>query len=201
MTTIEKVISDVTLVANCELSLESHGRWLLDRLAETRSWVLDGEPLRVGWSLFTPRRVGPRIWVHEPDFDSDPLQSTRNDISVSIGVLAQQIEVVRRVGATPLDVSFSDVIEVQREALEVPDAVLERFEVANKGHSGWIAKPRGDDSGELRRIAIFELLRTRREWLQVLCLPPGYLAVFRQADIEAILDRNDNDVWHEGVET
>lgn len=199
--TLEKVIEEVTLVANCEPSLQSHGRWLLDRLSETRSWVVEGQPLQVGWSLFTPVRVGARIWVHEPDFECDPERNTRNEISVSVGILAQQIEVVRRAGVTPRDVYFADVMEVQQGALEATDAVLERFETANRGHSGWIAKPRGDDSGELRRIPVFELLRRRREWLQVLCLPPGYMAVFRRSDIEAILDRDDNDVWHQGIET
>lgn len=200
MTRLEKAVGDVTVIANCDHALEAHGRWLLDRLADADSF-LKGAAVRVGWSRFTPKRDGNRIWVHEPDFELDPLRSTRNDISVSIGVLAQQIEVVRRVGVKPRDIFFAEAIQVQRGAFEDPDAVLERFETQNEAHSGWIAKPRGSDSGDLETIAVFELLRTRREWLQVLSLPPRYMVVFHRGEIEGILDQNDIDLWHEGIET
>lgn len=199
MTRLEKAVGDVTVIANCDHALEAHGRWLVDRLADADTF-LRGEAVRVGWSLFTPKKEGARTWVHEPDFGTNPLQSTRNDISVSIGVLAQQIEVVRRVGVKPRDVFFAETMQVQGGALESPDAVLERFETQSAGNSGWIAKPRGADSGDLKTIAIFELLRTRREWLQVLCVPPRYMAVFHGAEIEGILDQDDIDVWHEGIE-
>ena len=193
-----RAIAGREVVARCHPALERHAHWLLgvfDELDREGKDVWGGQRIEVGWSLLTLWREGERWIVHEPNFAGDPFRGTRGDVTTSLSVQAQQNDVVKRVGVEPVKVSFQDHILIGEGCLDAPDVYLQRHEPPTPSHSGWYLGPVNGDVEERENFYVYELLKRRQAVLQVLALPPGYLAVFERDRIKAVLNSADEDLW------
>jgi hypothetical protein len=196
-------LGGLKLVARCDDGLAVQARSLLELLAGLRGrgkGLADGVTVQFGWSVLTLRRRGKKLLVCEPDFDGDPFHDLREEVSCTLSVLVGMTAVVNRLGVKPVEARFDDKVVLAKSCLAERRVYLQRSE-PRPGDSGWYLGPvdrpapkKHPDSYE--SLFVFELRRRRASSLQVLALPPGYLAVFDGDEVEAIVDPNNNDVWN-----
>jgi hypothetical protein len=195
-------VRDVELVVRCDDRLAVQARSVLELLAGLHGrgkGLADGVTVQVGWSVLTLRRRKEGLQVCEPDFDGDPFRNLRDDMTCTLAVLSGMTAVLHRVGVEGVPARFDEKVVLAKGCLGGRRVHLQRSE-PEPGDSGWYVGPadgpaseQGADSYEA--MYLFQLLRTRPALLQLLALPPGYLAVLDGNDIEAVVDPDNNDVW------
>lgn len=190
------------LVVSCAPRLRSQAKWLLDflqRLYQEQGVVHDGSNIQFGWTVLLVRRVNGDLVVHAPDYEHDPFRDITPDLTLSLDVQMRQNETLRRLGLEGQVASFQDKVVAARGVLLRRRVYLERAKGAPDGDSGWYVGPvEGRNAScelELEAYYVFQLLKARPSLLKVLALPPGYLVVFSEDRIEAVLDSADVDVW------
>jgi hypothetical protein len=188
-----------TLVANCSLALHRQADWLLaalKNLADLGNPLADRTRIQVGWSVLTLRQNGSELAVCEPDFAGNPLANVVEDVTRTLLVLAQQRDVLRRLGQPGQFAMFQDKVVLAAGCLERPQVYLERSKTISRTDSGWYIGP-VEDAGPVKYEAryVFQLLDLRPALLQVMALPPGFVAVFEGDAITAVLNEAGEDVW------
>jgi hypothetical protein len=196
MREVSKLVGGKPVSVACTAGQEPLAEDLLQTLARIseRDGLRPGSKVRFGWSVLTVReRTGGGLEVCEPDFDGDPLTQIRPQVSTTLGVLAQQTVLARRVGVTPVDVGFEQKLVVARGALDSTRLHLFRSDPASGDDSGWTVTsddaPGGvddPDSFETRRL--FDFLHLRPVVLSALCLPPEFAVVIDGDRIETVFD-------------
>jgi hypothetical protein len=91
-----------TLRLECADSLAAHAEWAIIQIARgirAGGKLTTGQQIQFGWSILTIVRSGTEFVVCEPDFDRDPTRDVRQDLSTTLGVQAEMLDAVRRVGA------------------------------------------------------------------------------------------------------
>jgi hypothetical protein len=195
-------VGDIELVACCDDAFARQAQSLLEAVASFRGegkGLADGVTIQFGFSLLTLRQQGDQLLICEPDYDGDPFADIRPDVTRTLAVLTGQVAVLRRLGVEPVEVRFNDLVVAARGCLEQRRVYLQRGE-PEQGDSGWYIGPVDTPAPEQKpenfeSFYLFELLSRRAPLLQVLGLPPDYLAVFDGDRIEAVLDENDTNVW------
>lgn len=185
------------VVVQCADSLHQQASFLLDLIKGIEKekgpgFLKDGTRLQIGWSILTLRTRGSELLVCEPDFDGNPSQSTRDDVSSTLLVQAQQSDFLRGLGLGGTPVSFQDKVVLAKGCLDDPKIYLER-KPPSQGDSGWFIG-RVDKFGnnkDLEALYVFQLLKRRPALMQVLLLPPGFLIVIEGDRIESILNGKD----------
>jgi hypothetical protein len=71
--------------------------------------------------------------------------------------------------------------------------------VPEKGDSGWYIGEVDQPQNELKAIYSYQLLPLRPALLKVLALPVGYVVVFENDRIEAILNEQNEQLRFEGI--
>lgn len=205
MTKYTRPVGRATLVVQCSSALAAQAEWLLDTIgafAQEGKGLADGVRVQVGWSLLTLQQRDAGLVVCEPAFADDPASGLSEDLTTTLTVLAQQRDILARLGVTGQPAVFNEKIVLYRGALDVEHIYLER-NAPTPGDSGWYIGPvEGGEADEdadpndvYEAILVYHLLRTRPSLLQVLALPPGYLVVFQGQQIEAVLDESGVNVW------
>jgi hypothetical protein len=195
MITRSRIISGKRFTASCADALQPHAEWLLslfERIEKERGsgFLEDGARIQVGWSLLSIRREGDALVIVEPDFSGNPFETSRADLTTTLSVQAQQNDVLTALGLPGTAVSFRDKIVFAKGCLDQPHIYLER-QAPKPGDSGWFIGEVKKPQSELAAIYVYQLLKIRPEILKVLALPVGYVVVFRDTAIEAVLnDKN-----------
>jgi len=155
-------------------------------------FLRDGTRLQVGWSILTLRSRESALIVCEPDFDGDPFKSTRDDVSCTLLVQAQQNDTLRGLGLSGVPVSFQDKIVLAKGCLGDAKIYLER-KPPTQGDSGWFIGrvDKSANNKDLEAVYVYQLLKRRAALMKILLLPPGFLIVFEGDRIESILDDKD----------
>jgi len=184
------------IVVQCEDYLHRQAVFLVDLLKQTQPELIgEGNRLRVGWSILTFRSRDDELLVCEPDFSGNPFESTRDDVTWTLLVLARQQDCLRDLGLAEVPVCFHDKIVIAAGCLGESKIYLER-KPPKAGDSGWyIGRP--DPSGnntDLEAIYVYQLLESRPLLMQYLLLPPGYLIVLEGERVLEVLDENDRPV-------
>jgi hypothetical protein len=205
MTKYTRQVGDATLAVQCRSALEAQAAWLLDTISAFKSQgkgLADGVRIQVGWSLLTLQQRGGELVVCEPAYADNPFSALSDDVSATLTVLAQQRDLLAKLGVQGAFALFNEKIVLLRGALNVEHIYLERSE-PTAGDSGWyIAPVEGDapdesaDPNEVyESIYVYQLLQSRPSLLPVLALPSGYLVVFQGQQIEAVLNESGVNVW------
>ncbi len=199
-----------TLVTNCAPRLEAPARALLETLAARDAQgppLADGSTIDFGWSRLTLRADDDELVVHEPDFRADPTTQTLPFVDDTLQVILDQVQLCQRVGAEAQDVRWNQVLVLRPGALEQPRVYLERQPSPNPRFSGWYlgpVPPRGElrpahetatPAGALEELTVAQVYARRPELLAALALPTGWLAVFADEIVEAILNPRNENVW------
>lgn len=192
----EVKIGPERIVVTCADTLSNQAEWLLGLLARLYSQgvpIEEGKKIQFGWSMLSfIRREDGVLMVCEPDFTNDPFTRFREDISDTLVIQGKQNSLAERLGVIPCPPSFQDKIVLEKGCLATSRVYLERRSTS-PGDSGWYIGNRdsGDKSPELDAIFVYQLLKLRPDILPVLCLGVGYLVIFGESGLEAIINEKD----------
>ncbi len=197
-TTLPK--SHQTLSVSCSKALSEQARWLLDLLTKMNSTgkeMFDGTTIQLGWSILSLRSSGSTLCVCEPNFDTNPFRETRDDLTCTLTIQAQQNEVLRKLGLDGVPAVFDEKIVLSKECLSMQRVYLERSAGNVKGDSGWFVGPAesAPKRTEHEAVYVYQLLRLRPTLMQVLALPPGFMVVLDGNLIEAVLNERNENLW------
>jgi hypothetical protein len=195
-------LGDMTLVLRCTEAWDLQARAVLQMLAGLRGrdkGLADGVTVQLGWSMLTLQRLGRDLIVHEPDFARDPFHDLRDDVTVTLAVLARQAAVLNRVAVKGVPVRWDDKMVIARGCLGERRVYMQRAD-PRPGDSGWYVGPvdlpgPGKDPGGYEAVYVFEVLNLRDPLLQMIALPQRYLVVFDGDKVEAIVDGDDKNRW------
>ncbi|BFH13660.1 hypothetical protein WJ0W_003959 [Paenibacillus melissococcoides] len=197
----KKVIGNRKIVANCEEFLSAQAEWLLELIKETNgsNQIYNGMKIQVGWTIFTLIEQNKLLEILAPNYDTNPFTETSKDLSVSLSVQLSQNHVLQKLNLDGEASLFQDKIIMPKGAIDFERVYLERSKNYNEGDSGWYLGPvEGEDENpELVAYYIYQLLNLRPSLLKALAIPRGYIVVFDNDNIEAVLDENDNNIWLE----
>jgi hypothetical protein len=193
------------LLAKCNSSLLTQAQAILRHLDLTEDATgkfRHGSKVGLGWSVATMQRDAGGLRVEEPDFDSDPVTNTRDDISVSLTVLGGQQYVQQLARKSAVPAPFYSKIIVGGDALLHDRVYLQRSAVADPLDSGWYIGPIADDVPSQPYVGLrsFDLLRGRPELLQALALPVGWVVLFDAKRLTKIVDAEDRIIFEEGIQ-
>jgi len=200
---IRKRIGQTVLRARSAAGLESQTEWLLSTVSKFHGQgkgLADGIIVQVGWSLLRMRSDGNELAVCEPDFDGNPFKDFRDDVTTTLMVLASQNTVLSKVGVERSALRFDEKVVMKKGVLSEARIYAERQD-PRPGDSGWYVGPRSKGGAapgvdELEAKWVFEFGKLRPCLLDVMALPPGYVAIFDGERIEGIADPNDRDLWN-----
>jgi len=189
------------MVVQCAAHLKEQAEWLLKTLNKLQvpGKVFDsGVKEQIGWSTLTLQKRGSELLVCEPDFWGDPFRNIREDVTCTLTIFAKQSKVLSILGIEGVPTTFEEKITLSPKCLDAGRIYLKREEPKFPGDSGWYIgrseKPSVGDKHEV--MYAYQLLDHRAELLQVLSLPPGFLAVFNGDSIDAIINDKNEDVWN-----
>ncbi|WP_437942620.1 immunity protein Imm33 domain-containing protein [Sorangium sp. So ce341] len=203
---LTRTIRGNQIVVNVPPSLAPLGDDLLTKLAELDAkgpGLREGSTIAFGWAKLTLKDDVDELVVVEPDYSGDALHDTFGDVGDTLRVIANQLRVCKRVGATPQDTWYASRVLFKRGALDERCVYLERRSPRHEDDSGWYIGP-AEGPAEQRRVVtaddldsmyVYELHKRRRELLDAMALPVGYLAVFSDSAIVHVLDPQNEDVW------
>lgn len=205
MTEFRLKAGSITLVTNCADELSDQVKWLLEtinRLHEQGLPLEDKKRIQFGWTLLTLKRRDSEIVVCEPDYSGIPLSDVVEDVTRTLWVQAQQVDVLRKLGIEGSPARFQDKVVLARGCLDEPGVFLQRQEIQEPGDSGWFigrVEEASDAGGEYEGLCVYQLLFRRPALLRVMALPPEFVVVFNGDRIESILDSQDRPVWPTGT--
>ncbi|GEM_PF-5773607 len=194
-----KVSANVSGLAYTHLS--SFRQWLESYLEQRREALREDEIIPYGWCPIRLRKCAGVLHLQEPDFDKDPLNHWRSELSTSLIVREQQAEVFRKIDL------FDDLREVPSMFNQKVTAVngvfgskrifLSRTAVDDPLDSGWHCGNLDDDSedDQLEAIYAYQLLKIRPSLLQAMSLPQNFLIVFEGDQIQDVVNDEDQSVW------
>lgn len=205
-----RALGSRTLVVDCAARLEPQAQALLSTLAARDTHgppLADGTTVDFGWSRLTLRAEDDTLVVHEPDFRGDPTTQTLPFADDTLQVILDQVQLCQRVGAEPQDVRWNQLLVLQSGILDQPRVYLERQSSSNPRFSGWYlgpVPPRGElrpahetppSSGKLEELTVAQVYARRPELVAALALPNGWLVVFADQIVEAVLNPQNVNVW------
>jgi hypothetical protein len=184
------------ILAECSPEHERRAASVLDVFAKLAGPGAPPRPdtqIRFGWSLLRLAEDGDALRVTEPDFAVWPEERWVPTIDVTLEVLAAQTSLLHHLDVDGEDAFFDQAVIAAPRALAEPDVFLRRTDSASAEDSGWLLGT-VDDSEALTRgqalesVLIASLVDRRRELLQALALPIGFIVVMSGSSIEQVFD-------------
>lgn len=205
-----RVIGEQIVVVRADV--ETHGE--LDQLFN-HLWTIkdqgavfrDGQPIAIGWTtvylaLRKAADGSTYFMAQEPEYDGDPENVRRDDLSATLRVLAEQRSVLERSGSEAQAVNFDQHLLTVRGALEAENVFLMRVSSPGGRMTGWRLAPTDVQMGdfEVDSIPVYELLAKRPALVSALILPDAWMAYFQGEELVALVDPANAVAWsHEGA--
>ena len=127
--------------------------------------------------------------VCEPDFDDDPHQNFRDNITTSLAVVSSQAAWLHRLETRGEPARANTVVTWTDAALATGTFFLRRRTPVSDNDSGWHLGARdAAQASEIRSGLLHEWLRLRPESLPFLALPPGWIVLFDDGSPIALFD-------------
>ena len=193
-------IGERTLAVNAGDALAPEAEWLLETIRgvyERGGELKDGTTVEVGWTVLTLKERDGALVVCEPDYAHDPFAGLKEDVSLTLLLLGQQNDVLKRVGAEMVPARFDEKVVVAEGVLAARKIYLHRQPKTSDDDSGWYVGyfdgPEGDPA--YQSLYVFEVLKERRDLGRVLGLPFGYVVVFDGDQIIGIQNDREQEVW------
>jgi hypothetical protein len=188
------------LVTEVDDDLEPAGRDVLAELAECDQRgprLATGSKVSFGWTMLILEETEPGVLaVREPRYAADDPRETQYGVSETVRVLVGQLAVCKLAEVAPRAAWFGSAVAMDPAALTASKVYLQRHEPTSEIDSGWyLGCVDGDGPAidELRRIGVWQIIAQRRALSSALALPPGYLAVFVDDQIDAIVDADNRE--------
>lgn len=184
----------------CRDELRDQANWLaklVEGRATSETDLVEGATFQVGWSILKLVATTDGLALCEPDFDSDPFNCFRNDVSATLDVLLKQRELLARIRCSPVDIRFDDKVVILKGCLEEEGVYGERSQ-PKSGDSGWYFGPTRDHPTpgvvDLEAILAFQLLHRRPQLLTAMCLPVKWIVVWHGTEIKGIANEDNQEV-------
>lgn len=165
--------------------------------------IKDGFRIRAGFSTFMLSEHGIGFDIAAPDYTDDPLTVLTTDLTLALHVQYRQVLLLHKYGIVGKAIHFYDKIAVAKGALEKELVSMQRF--AELGGSGWSVETftldedgtaRPVEAEDYEAVYAYELISRRPELIDALCLPDGYIAVYRGKELIELLDDNNESVMN-----
>jgi hypothetical protein len=173
----------------------------LEKLDAKGPPIKEGSRIAYGWSQLTiADNLAERgtLEVQEPDFDGDPMHDTRSGVYDTTDVLFLQGRLCKQLKVEPTAAWFAHGVVLMRGVLDQKKVYLQRQAPSSQQDTGWYigpvdkkAQPKPED---LETLPVWKIFQQRRNLLEAMALPVGYLAVFNGSYLEAVLDPNNREV-------
>lgn len=193
------------LSASCSIDLHIQAIAMLNKFKAMG--VKKGQTIKFGSTILLIRENNGNtrdLIVYEPDFSaSDPINSWKDDLTQTLKVTRNQALLLKNIGLKNGECSFFEKIVVIKNILDYPNIYMQRQEVDRKRDSGWFIGYADrshddmdmDDSNNYESMYIYELTQKRPELLELICLPIGYIVVFENYAVKAILNNEDQVIF------
>ena len=179
---------------NCRDELTEQAIWLstvVENIGQKHMNLVNGARFQIGWSILKLVATPKGLILCEPDFDSDPFQRFREDVSSTLAVLSAQRDLVSKVGCEPEEVRFDDKVIIFKGCLDESGLYGQRSPPST-GDSGWYFGPtrehRAPTVNDLEAVWVYELLHRKPALLPALCLPANWMVVWEGSEIVGIAD-------------
>lgn len=198
MKTFEMNIFNKKFLASSEKDLNIQVNTLfmvLKKLDDNK--LTDGFSFQVGWTIYYLSEKSKNYFeILAPDFIKDPFKNRTNDLTLALWVQLEQIHLLRQLNINGETTKFNDKVVLSKNVLKQDKIYLQRQSDVEKGDSGWYIGMVEESSNEEEIYAIYayELLTLRPELIKVLSLPEEYLIVFEGANIETILNSENEEM-------
>lgn len=119
-------IGKKALTARCNAHLSSQANWLLEtvrKIDESSGGLKDGATIRLSWTILTVKQSSTGLVLHEPDYLGNPFEETVDSVNQSLIILAQQNDVLNKLGVAGEPVLFSDKIVYTKDCLKEPKSL------------------------------------------------------------------------------
>jgi hypothetical protein len=117
---------------------------------------------------------------------------------VDFNIMLEQQELLDLLQLVGMPVNYNDKIIIAKDCINEPDIYLHRSQPI-EDDSGWYIGPLNkninQDPQNFHSINIYQLFDVRPELLKVLALPPGYIAVYKDKELQSIANEFDEEVW------
>jgi hypothetical protein len=195
-------IGEVSLRLNCADFLAPQGHALLDtfeRLYGAPGSLRAGAQIRFGWSLLRILEDDEGLIVEEPDFERWPDEVWVPVVDTTLEVATEQSRLLQRLQIPGQDTRFDTVLFTAQGALDLGDLFLKRDVGKLEIDSGWslgtLANPEALSAGELEPVLISKLVITHTHLRQVLALPVGSIAIYKNRELYDVLDQNGHSLF------
>ncbi|HEY4001258.1 MAG TPA: hypothetical protein VGO93_20470 [Candidatus Xenobia bacterium] len=185
-----------TILAECSAVFEGQLVQFVEGLRNIEE-LQDGFRVQFGWSHVVLRQNGETYRVEEPDFNGDPYQGMRPDVTLTLLIAAWQAMVCRRVGAVGPDVTWEDDLVMAGDALGEDRVFMKREAPTESTPSLWYLGAVREAKARLQPSMVrgYQVWQRRPCLVTVLCLPPEYLCVFEGDKLHGIADPHNQEVW------
>jgi hypothetical protein len=177
---------------------------ILEKLDKKGPALKEGSRIAYGWTTITiAESLEERntLEVQEPYFGRghDPVRQLQSGISHTARVILDQGKVCKSVGVEPVVAWYMHDVQLEPGVLDEEKVYLQRRPPASDHDTGWYVgsaeKKEGPAEDALETLAVWQVFERRRDLLDAMGLPVGYLAVFIDTFIDAILDPNNEEVF------
>lgn len=177
---LERHLHGVHVVLMCADDAEEQAEWVLSVLTRLPpGGLIPGRTLRFGWSSLRLDPRGDSLVVTEPDFDGDPLNDWRDDITVTLRIQGRMLETTQTVGTEPLFPRYADKVAAVPGWDRSHRVAMARARAPEGTDSGWLIVPPGPPGDEtFETFPVYSLLRRRPALMSALALPGGWVAEF-----------------------
>lgn len=163
----------------------------------------DEKSIQIGWGYYVFKLEGKVFVVYAADYENDPLHELTDDLTLSLNIMRDQMEICRRTGLMSNElITFQDTFMAKKSALDSDNLYFEKQSELNDGDSGWYMgdptdEELSEDPEDYESLPLYALLKICPKALSVLNLPVGAIALIQGGEIVGICDENDNEVYAE----
>lgn len=162
--------------------------------------IQNGTIIGFGWSNLKLVGQHDGLVIMEPDFSGNALSHYLPQVTITLKVLEQQVNWLHLLKVDGESAYFNQTVLVAKGCLQKSHIYLERLDAEAQSDSGWFigeVDSMNDtvDEADLECMYIYQLYQQRPALMQALALPTGFLVVFKDDGIEAILNPENKKVF------
>lgn len=162
----------------------------IETLAREGAALRPGETFGFLGMVFSLVEENGGMVLARPVLHGEPIFGTERSIGPLLKLVFRQLELARQLGLNPEECRVYDKVLLEEGSLNARRIWLQRSPVDLDDHdSGWFLAAEGSENDKpISAVWIWQLLRAKPEFADVLALPVGFSAIFDGTHLEAILD-------------
>ena len=193
--TIKREINGKTFIGSCKEEYLEILNSFLEIIKDINiNEIKNDYKIQFGFSMYSLFEENNCFHIMAPAYFNSPLVNKTKDLSLSFQILQVQVQFLKFLDLGGENIFFQDKIVFSEGILDKKDFYMERSE-SPKGDTGWFIGFLEKNNEDLKAILAYELLELKPDIIMALGLPSGYLVVFKNNKIDAILDSSDKYIY------